>query len=148
MWEPDPVALLKYEGKPGYTEGRSFHNRPNLVGVLKGYGEGRSLFLTGHVDVVDADAKKEAWVCDPWAAAIRDGCIYGRGIADMKGGIASMIMAVESIREVGIDLRGDVLVGTVVDEETGSMGMLSLVDRGYSADAGIMTEPTELQISV
>lgn len=148
MWEPDPVALLKYEGKPGYTEGRSFHNRPNLVGVLKGCGEGRSLFLTGHVDVVDADPKKEAWVCDPWAATIRDGCIYGRGIADMKGGIASMIMAIESIREVGIDLRGDVLVGTVVDEETGSMGMLSLVDRGYSADAGIMTEPTDLQISV
>lgn len=148
MWEPDPVALMKYKGRPGYTEGRTFDNRPNLVGVLKGSGGGRSIFLTGHVDVVDADPKKEAWICDPWAGIIRDGRIYGRGIADMKAGIAAMTMAVESIQEVGIDLKGDVLVGTVVDEETGSMGMLSLVDRGYSADVGIMTEPTDLQISL
>lgn len=149
MWEPDPVALReKYLGYPGYTENREFRNRPNLVARLPGVGGGRSLFLTGHVDVVNADAATENWKHDPWEGAVDDGFVYGRGAADMKGGIAAMIQAVRFLREAGVKLKGDVLVGTVVDEETGSMGMLSLVDRGYRADAGIMTEPTDLRLSL
>lgn len=148
LWEPDPAHLAKYRGRPGFTENRRFHNRPNLAARLPGAGGGRSLFLTGHVDVVGADPEKEAWRYDPFSAELVDGVVHGRGTVDMKGGIAAMLMAVEAIREAGITLQGDVLVGLVVDEETGSMGMLALADRGYHADAGIMTEPTDLQISL
>lgn len=148
LWEPDPEHLARYRGRPGFTEGRAFSNRPNLVARLPGAGGGRSLFLTGHVDVVGADPDREAWRHDPFSAIIEDGCVYGRGSVDMKGGIATMIMAVEAVRNAGITLAGDVFVGTVVNEETGSMGMLSLADRGYHADAGIMTEPTNLQLSL
>jgi acetylornithine deacetylase len=149
LWEPDAEALRsKYLGKPGYTPNRKFANRPNLVARLPGTGGGRSLFLTGHIDVVGADPDTENWLHDPWSATLDDGKIYGRGTADMKGGIAAMIQAVRLIHEAGLRLKGDVLVGTVVDEETGSMGMLSLVDRGYRADAGVMTEPTDLRLSL
>lgn len=148
LWEPDPIHLAKYRGRPGFTENRLFHNRPNLFARLPGTGGGRSLFLTGHVDVVGADPEKEAWIHDPFAAELVDGIIYGRGTVDMKGGIAAMIMAVECVRAAGVQLAGDVLMGLVVDEETGSMGMLALADRGYHADAGIMTEPTDLQVSL
>ncbi len=146
MWETSAKDLGEYRGKPGFTEGRSFDNRPNLVGKLKGSaGGGHSLFLTGHVDVVGAD--QEAWDYNPWEPTIRDGKIYGRGSADMKGGIAAMISAIGAIKRADLSLKGDLLIGTVVDEEAGGMGMLSLVDKGYSADAGIMTEPTNLSVS-
>jgi acetylornithine deacetylase len=149
MWEPDPEDLRrKYLGKPGYTPNRAFENRPNLVARLPGSGGGRSMFLTGHIDVVNANPEEEDWIHDPWGGVVDGGKIYGRGSADMKGGVAAMIQAVRFIHRAGYRLKGDVLVGTVVDEETGSMGMLSLVDRGYRADAGIMTEPTDLRLSV
>lgn len=149
MWEPDARMLREnYLGKPGYTPNRRFENRPNLVARLAGTGGGRSLFLTGHVDVVGADPVTEAWLHDPFAAVIEDGKLYGRGAADMKGGIAAMIEAVRAIGAAGYRLKGDVLFGSVVDEETGSMGMLSLVDRGYRADGGIMTEPTSNTLSL
>lgn len=149
MWEPDAEALKRaYEGKPGYTPNRQFENRPNLVARLPGSGGGRSIFLTGHIDVVGANPATEAWNHDPFAATIVDGRLYGRGSVDMKGGVAAMVEAVSVLKDLGVQLKGDVLFGTVVDEETGSMGMLSLVDRGYRADAGIMPEPTGNRLSL
>ncbi len=149
MWEPDAAELRrKYQGKPGYTENRKFENRPNLVGRLPGSGGGRSMFLAGHIDVVGADPETEDWKHDPFDPVVEDGVMYGRGSADMKGGVAAMLQAVRLIHKAGYRLKGDVLFGTVVDEETGSMGMLSVVDRGYKADAGIMTEPTSNQLSL
>lgn len=147
LWEPDPVLLSKYKGRPGFTENRTFRDRPNLVARLRGTGGGKSVFLTGHVDVVGADPRTEAWEHDPFAGVVKHGQLHGRGTVDMKAGIASMIMAVEALQQAKVTLAGDILVGTVVDEETGSMGMLSLVDRGYRADAGIMTEPTDLRVA-
>ncbi len=149
LWEPDAEELRrKYLGKPGYTANRKFENRPNLVGRLPGSGGGRSIFLTGHIDVVGADPETEDWKHDPFDPVIENGMMYGRGSADMKGGVAAMMQAVRLIHKAGYRLKGDVLFGTVVDEETGSMGMLSVVDRGYKADAGIMTEPTSNQLSL
>src|SRR3984893_5022062 len=55
LWEADADALLeKYRGKPGAQQGRNFRGRPNLVGTLKGSGGGKSILLTGHIDVVAA----------------------------------------------------------------------------------------------
>jgi acetylornithine deacetylase len=65
----------------------------------------------------------------------------------MKGGVASMLMAIELLREAGATLAGDVVFTTVVDEEMGGMGSLAMVDRGFRADAGIMTEPTANRIA-
>ena len=65
----------------------------------------------------------------------------------MKGGVACMLMAIEILKEIGVTLAGDVVFTTVVDEEIGGMGSLAMVDRGYRADAGIMTEPTANRIA-
>jgi len=143
-WEPNAEELSRYEGRPGYYADHKFEGRPNQVAILKGEGGGKSLMLTGHVDVVPAAG---GWKEDPFGGVRRDGVIYGRGAVDMKGGIAAMVMALEAIVQSGYKLKGDVLVGTVVDEEAGGMGTLDLIDKGYRADACILTEPTDMKIA-
>lgn len=144
MWEPDAARLAKYEGMAGYYPGRDFTGRPNLAARFPGSGDGKSLLLIGHIDVVKAGSR---WTKDPFAGTVEDGKLYGRGAVDMKGGVASMIMAVEALLRSGVKPRGSITVGTVVDEEAGGMGTLDFVDRGYRADASIMTEPTSLGIA-
>ena len=147
LWEPDgPALYAKYEGRPGANKGRTFEGRPNLGGTLKGTGGGRSLMLTGHIDVVPP-GPPEHWRTDPFKGVIADGFVQGRGAVDMKGGIACMLMAVEILKGLEVKLAGDVVFTTVVDEEIGGMGSLAMVDRGFHADAGIMTEPTANRIA-
>lgn len=142
LWDPDgPALLATYEGRPGAHPGRTFEGRPNLAGILRGQGGGRSLLLTGHVDVVPP-GPREHWRTDPFEPEVGNGFVQGRGTVDMKGGLACMLMAIEVLRELDIPLRGDVVWGTVVDEEIGGMGALALADRGIRADAGILAEPT------
>lgn len=143
LWEVDTDNLRQYTGMPGYYEGRPMHDRPNLCAVKKGTGNGRSILLTGHADVVKIG---DGWTKEPFQGIIEDGKMYGRGTVDMKGGIAAMIMACRALEECRIQLKGDVLVGTVPDEEAGGMGTLDFVHQGYHADAAIMTEPTALTI--
>lgn len=147
LWDPDgPALYAKYQGRPGANKGRTFEGRPNLGGILKGSGGGRSIMLTGHIDVVPPGAR-EHWSADPFVPVLRDGFLQGRGTVDMKGGVACMLMAVEVLRELELPLAGDVVFTTVVDEEIGGMGSLAMVDRGFRADAGIMTEPTANRIA-
>ena len=147
LWEPDADGLLeKYRGRPGAQLGRDFRGRPNLVGTLRGTGGGQSILLTGHIDVVPA-GERAHWRCEPFAGVRERESIHGRGAVDMKGGVASMLSAAEILRELDLPLRGDILFATVVDEEIGGMGTLAMADRGYRADAGILTEPTGNRIS-
>ncbi len=147
LWEPDgPALYAAYEGRPGANRGRTFAGRPNLGGTLTGTGGGRSLMLTGHIDVVPPGAV-EHWRTDPFSPLVADGAVTGRGTVDMKGGVACMLMAIETLKDIGVPLRGDVVFTTVVDEEIGGMGSLAMVDRGFRADAGIMTEPTANRIA-
>ena len=81
VWETDWEALKKH---PGYRPvHRGYEGRPNIVGVLKGSGGGRSLLLNGHTDVIPVG---EGWSDDPWSGRIKNGRIYGRGSCDMKSG--------------------------------------------------------------
>ena len=147
IWEPDADALLsKYRGKPGAQPNRTFLGRPNLAGKLRGSGGGRSMLLTGHIDVVPP-GELTHWRHGPFSGEIEEGNIYGRGAVDMKGGVASMLVAAEVLRELHVPLSGDILFATVVDEEIGGMGTLAFADRGYQADAGILTEPTANRIA-
>ena len=141
---PDAKRLAKYEGYPGYAADHTFENRPNVYANIPGAGGGRSILLAGHADTV---APGEGWTVDPFKGAVRDGRIYGRGIADQKGGIAASMVAVQALKACGIALRGDVRFGSMVDEEAGGMGMLDFIDRGYRADACLMTEPTDKKIA-
>ena len=113
--------------------------------MLKGNGGGRSLILSGHVDVVPA-GELSRWIYNPWSGHIDGGKIYGRGASDMKGGIIAMTMALKCIKNIGISLKGSVYLFSVTEEETGGLGILSVVERGYKADAAIIPEPTDLRI--
>ena len=115
--------------------------RPNIIGVLEGASPGRSLMFCGHIDTVGVEGMRS-----PFDPREIDGRLYGRGSQDMKGGIAAMIDAarVGSLR----GLRAGRLIGAgVVDEEYESIGADALV-RDWSADAAVVTEPTDLQIGV
>ncbi|QWW70999.1 M20 family metallopeptidase [Rhizobium sp. WYJ-E13] len=147
LWDPDgPALYAKYEGRPGANKGRTFEGRPNLGGTLAGIGGGRSIMLTGHIDVVPPGAI-DHWATDPFDPVLKEGFLHGRGTVDMKGGVACMLMAVEILEELKVPLSGDIVFTTVVDEEIGGMGSLAMVDRGFKADAGIMTEPTGNKIA-
>lgn len=144
LWEPNADALAKYADKPGYYAGRKFAGRPNLAATVPGQGGGKSLLLTGHIDVVKPGTD---WTHEPFSGERSNGRIYGRGSVDMKGGVAAMTMALEAVLRSGVQLKGDVTIGTIVDEEAGGMGTLAFVDRGHRADGCIMTEPTEMAIA-
>jgi acetylornithine deacetylase len=144
LFEPDAAAL---QGKPLVPPGLDFAGRPQLIATRRGAGSGRSLVLNGHIDAVSVEPR-DAWTSDPFAAEVRDGKLYGRGACDMKGGIAAMVFAVETLASLGVGLAGDVLVATNTDEESSGAGGTALVDRGLRADAGIVTEPTGFAVWV
>jgi acetylornithine deacetylase len=144
MFYPDNQKLSKY---PEFNPGHDYTERPNVVGSLKGKGGGRSLILNGHIDTVPP-GDIDSWKHNPWEGGIEGDKVYGRGSVDMKGGVAAMIMAVKFIKAAGIKLKGDVILQCVVDEEGGGNGTLACVDKGYKADAAIITEPTSLKILV
>lgn len=105
--------------------------RVNTLGVLRGAGGGQNLLYNGHYDTVPAGSL-EFWTVDPFDAVVKDGRIYGRGASDMKGSIASMIIAAKALVEAGVRLKGDLLIHMVADEETGSKhGTRHLVESGH-----------------
>lgn len=114
--------------------------RPNVIGIVRGTGEGRSLMLNAHMDTVG-----HGGMCDPLAGRIDGNRVYGRGAWDMKGSLAAIMLAG---RDLALDPpAGDVLVTAVVDEEYASIGTAAIVER-YTADGAIVTEPTQLELSV
>jgi acetylornithine deacetylase len=142
LWEPGAEALA---GKPLVPPGLDFQGRPQLIARIAGRGGGRSLVLGGHIDVVSSEPREE-WTSDPFVAEVRDGRLHGRGACDMKGGIAAMVAAVETLSALGVELAGDLLLATNTDEESSGAGGTALVERGLRADAGIVIEPTGFDV--
>ena len=128
-------------------DGISFDERINVFGRWRGNGDGRdgarSLILNGHCDVVPV-GKLELWDDSPWSGRIADGKLYGRGSCDMKSGLASGIFAVTALQNLGFSPQKDVLIESVIGEESGGVGTLTSIVKGYRADAAIIMEPTRL----
>jgi acetylornithine deacetylase len=113
--------------------------RPNVLARL-GPKDTPVLMLNGHLDVVGV----EGMTHQPFAAEIRDNRIYGRGSADMKGGLAAICAA--ALTAGSKSAKRQVLIAAVVDEEYDSLGMRALIASGVRAEAAIITEPTRLAI--
>lgn len=138
----DVPGLIEH---PAFLGGRSYEERPNVVGRKRGAGRGRSLLFSGHMDTVPRG--DDPWSVDPFSGAIEEGKQYGLGIFDMKGGMAAAMMALRALNDLGVRLEGDLTVETVVDEEFGGAnGTLACRLRGYGADAAIVPEPSNLVI--
>lgn len=143
MWEMDGTEIKQ---NPYFASSREeFSGSPNVVGVLKGSGNGRSIILNGHVDVVP-EGDLDKWEEAPYSGKVFDGKMYGRGTTDMKGGNVALLLAIQAIQDLDIQLKGDVIFQSVVEEESGGAGTLAAILRGYKADAAIIPEPTNLKI--
>ena len=122
--------------------------RPNVIGWIGEKTPGRhSLLLEGHTDVV-TEGDPADWTWPPFAAEMVDGRIYGRGAADMKSGLAAAMVAAAAFIRAGITPRGKLVVGALVDEEDGMIGVRHLVDSpiGRELDAAIICEPEENEL--
>jgi acetylornithine deacetylase/succinyl-diaminopimelate desuccinylase family protein len=115
--------------------------RPNVIGVVDSRRPGPALLFCGHVDTVGVEG-----MTNPFEPVERGGRLYGRGSQDMKGGLASMIDAARVVGERGL-ARGRLIVAAVIDEEYASLGADALVSK-WTADAAVVTEPTDLQIGI
>jgi succinyl-diaminopimelate desuccinylase len=136
------VNFIEAEGR---LECSPEHPRVNVIGHLNGSRFHPALHFNGHIDVVPPGA---GWTIDPFAAVIRDGRVYGRGVTDQKAGIAASLFAVEAIRRAGFKLEGSIEQSATVDEESGGFaGVGYLAEHGYFRadliDYVIITEPLD-----
>ena len=134
------VEYIVATGRPEHTDR---HPRVNVVGTRRGDGRGRVVHLNGHIDVVPAG---DGWSVDPFGGLVRDGKIFGRGVCDMKAGIAAAVFAAEAIDRAGVQLAGTIEISGTVDEESGGFaGVAWLCETGRIAktrtDYVIIPEP-------
>jgi acetylornithine deacetylase len=143
-WRLPLPELLADPGFPGVEVER--REAWGLVGRLPGRGDGPSLLLNGHVDVVPV-GDPAAWsTLDPFSGRVVDGELHGRGACDMKAGLVAALAAVSAVRRAGVPLRGDLLLACVPGEEDGGLGTFGTLRRGWTADACVVPEPTSLQL--
>lgn len=114
--------------------------RPTVLVRARGAGGGRTLLVCGHIDTVNVEG-----MSDPHTPRIEADRLYGRGAYDMKAGVAAALLAAREASRLG--LAGDVVVAAVADEEHASLGVQEAL-RNVSADAAVVTEPTELELVV
>jgi formylaminopyrimidine deformylase len=124
-----------------------FEGDPNVVGILTGKAPDKyqSLILNGHMDVAEVGDDRE-WNTPPFTAATKDGYIFGRGVSDMKGGLAASLFAIKLLQELGIELNGDLQFQSVIGEEVGEAGTLACTEKGYTADFAVVVDTSDLHI--
>jgi succinyl-diaminopimelate desuccinylase len=134
------VEYVRAEGAPGDTDR---YPRWNVICRREGTSPGPTVHFNSHIDVVEAG---EDWTMDPFAGIIKDGRVYGRGACDMKGGLATSIVAVEAFIETFADFPGAIEISGTADEESGGFGGVAHLARlGYFSrprvDHVIIPEP-------
>jgi len=140
------VDLLKKTGLDVRTQD-VVDGRFNIIGTLKGSGEGRNLMFNGHTDTVGIRNMS----VDPLKPVIENGRLHGRGSCDMKGPIAAMIVALKALAESKSQMKGNISISTVVGEEFDNVGANKLVTDeqfGKLTQALIVGEPTSLQLAI
>ena len=134
---------VEYFAAVGRPEHTPRHPRVNIVGSRRGTGGGPVVHLNGHIDVVPPGS---GWTVDPFRGVVRDGRIFGRGVCDMKAGLAAAVFAAEAIARAGVRPPGTIEISGTVDEESGGFaGVAWLAELGRIArgrtDYVIIPEP-------
>ena len=120
-------------------------NRPNIIAEVIGDEVGKSIMFNGHVDTVPiGDINK--WSMDPYSAIIKDNKLFGRGSTDMKGSIASMIIAMKFIMNNVKKFNGKIIFTGVMAEETTGLGTQKIVEENIKADMAVVGEPSDEKI--
>jgi len=101
--------------------------RASVLVRLRGSGKAPALLFSGHIDTVPVGA--EAWVHEPFSGSVADGKIWGRGSADMKGGVAALMVAMKILAEARSPLKGDIILAATAGEEINSLGATVIASR-------------------
>ena len=133
-WGLGDVRLI--EGRP---------DRPTVAARVAGAAGGRSLIFNGHIDIYELS---QDWTLDPWQGAVKDGRVYGAGIADEKAGTAALFYAAGLLARSGFRLAGDLWVEGVPAHFEGGVGTRAARDAGILADAAITCEASEMKLAV
>jgi succinyl-diaminopimelate desuccinylase len=136
------IEYVAADGRPEHTPR---FPRVNVIATRRG-GPGPLVHLNGNIDVVPPG---DGWTVDPFGGLVRDGKIFGRGVCDMKAGIAAAVFAAEAIERAGVTLPGTIEISGTVDEESGGFaGVAHLAERGRIAkgrtDFVIIPEPLDV----
>lgn len=124
------------------------NNRANIIGRIKGTGERDALLFNGHLDTVPPGDIE--WDHGPFSGKVVDNKIYGRGTADMKGGLVAALMALKAVKKAGWKLKGDFIYTATAGEETDSIGAVKFVEEGGLEGVGaiIIGEPSSNGINI
>ncbi len=118
--------LIRAHDTPGDSEK---YPRWNIIARREGNRPGACVHFNSHTDVVEVG---QGWTTDPFGGEVKDGKIYGRGTCDMKGGLATSIIAAEAFLEICSDFAGAIEISGTADEETGGYGGVAyLSEQGY-----------------
>ncbi len=145
LWYPQANDLKEH---PAFAmvNHNNLGSRPNLVGCLLGQGNGRSIILNGHVDVVHPGDTNSWTHKDPWSGTIENNKLFGRGACDMKSGLLAGVFAIKAILFSGLPIKGNVYLQSVISEEDGGCGTLACLVKGYTADGAVVMEPTKMSL--
>ena len=120
-------------------------NRPNIIAEVVGNNSGKVIMLNGHIDTVPiGDIDK--WSVDPYGGNIKNNKLFGRGATDMKGSIASMIIAIKYMMNNITNFNGKIIFTGVMAEETTGIGTQKVVEDNIKADMAIVGEPSDEKI--
>ena len=139
LWSMDVASLQASGDFPGTEAERD--EAWGLVATTPATGDGPTLILQGHIDVVPPGDPHQ-WIGDPFVPRLVDGVVHGRGACDMKAGLIATLMALRAVRESGVPLDGRVALHCVVSEEDGGLGAFGTLARGHRGDACVIAEPT------
>ncbi len=139
LWSVDLPELRARPGFPGTEAPRD--EAWGLVATTAPAGDGPTMILQGHVDVVPPGDLRQ-WEGQPFVPRVVGDVVHGRGACDMKAGVVANLAAVAAIRASGVRLRGRVATHFVVGEEDGGLGAFATLHRVHTGDACVITEPT------
>ena len=125
-------------------------DRASVLARIAGRGEAPNLLYSAHLDTVPVGADAEAWLHDPFSGEVANGKVWGRGAADMKGGLAAMMAAALALAEAGTPLTGNLILAFTAGEETDSLGAYAVAQRTDLAPVGaiVVSEPSSNELYV
>ena len=119
--------------------------RPNIIARLAGTKGRRTLVFNTHLDVTPA-VESSGWRYPPFSPVTKRGRVFGRGAADAKGGMASIVGALRILKQLDITLACDLQIQLVIGQETGGVGTISAILQNPEVDAVILAKPTSMRI--
>ena len=125
-------------------------DRASVLARIAGRGEAPNLLYSAHLDTVPVGADAEAWLHDPFSGEVADGKVWGRGAADMKGGLAAMMAAALALAEAKTPLAGDLILAFTAGEESDSLGAYAVAQRTDLTPVGaiVVSEPSSNELYV